>query len=165
MAHLRALQRIIDRDLPWGCVLEDDFCYEADPDVGLADIEPTLPLGFEYVHLQRDIGMNPRYQILGTEGLYQRIAGTPLFALGYVASRRLAERVLAEHAICRMPIDHLYNHLSYVACFYKLVKPIVGIQVGLDSVIHPPGPSSTGACADLSRSRPVRRVLRTLPAR
>jgi GR25 family glycosyltransferase involved in LPS biosynthesis len=136
MAHLRALQRIVDRDLPWGCILEDDFCYEADADVGLAELEPTLPPMFEYVHLQRDIGLNPGHQVLATEGLYHRIIGTPLCALGYVASRRLAERVLAGHATCRMPIDHLYNQLSYDGRFYKLVKPVVGIQVGLDSVIH-----------------------------
>ena len=37
-AHLRALQRIVDYDLPWGYVLEDDFCYEADPDYGLVEI-------------------------------------------------------------------------------------------------------------------------------
>jgi glycosyl transferase, family 25 len=52
MAHLRARQRIVDRDLPWGCIPEDDFCYEADADVGLVELEKNVWPQAEEPHVQ-----------------------------------------------------------------------------------------------------------------
>ncbi len=136
LAHLRALHRIIDYRLPWACILEDDFCFEADPDFGLAEIEAHLPPDFDYIHLQRPLDWNPKYRILERCGAYERILETPLGATGYIITRRLAEHVLSAHSLCGLPIDELYCRLSYSAVFYKPVKPLVGIQVGLFSVIH-----------------------------
>ena len=48
-AHLRALQRIVDYGLPWGYVLEDDFCYESDPNYGLVEIADVLPDSFDFI--------------------------------------------------------------------------------------------------------------------
>jgi glycosyl transferase, family 25 len=136
LAHLRALQRIVDYRLPWACILEDDFCFEADPDFGLAEIEPTLPAGFDFVHLQRDWNWNRRCRILETHGRYQRVCEPPYGATGYIITRALAESIVAKHQICRMPIDHLYCQLSYHGKFYKPIKPLIGIQLGLESVIQ-----------------------------
>lgn len=72
-AHLRALQRIVDYRLPWAIILEDDFCFEPEPDVGMADLPAILPKRFHYIHLQRNLGFNPRLRVLSEEGLFERI--------------------------------------------------------------------------------------------
>ena len=136
LAHLRALRRVVDYGLPWACVLEDDFCFEANPDFGLAEIEPTLPKNFAYVHLQRPLDWNPNFCVHRRIGDYQQICETPYGATGYIISRGLAAHVLSKHRNCEAPIDVLYAQLSHLGGFYKPVKPIVGIQVGLHSDIH-----------------------------
>lgn len=133
LAHLRALRRLIDYRLNWACILEDDFCFEPDPDFGIDAIEGTLPKDFHYIHLQRDLGINPGFQVVQRCGLYNRILGTPLCSAGYVITRPLAQHILAHHANFSMPIDHLYAALSQQGRFYATVKPIIGIQTGLDS--------------------------------
>lgn len=137
MAHLRAMQRIVEYRLPYACVLEDDFCFEADPDVGLAEIEATLPADFHYIHLQRDIGMNANLRAGEECGFYRRVVGTPLGAAGYVISNTLASFIWRNHPDCAMPIDHLFSQLSAHGNFYVTRKPVIGIQLGLPSDIHP----------------------------
>ena len=119
MGHLRILQRIVDYCLPYACVLEDDFCLEPEPDFGLCELESNLPDHFHYIHLQRDLGLNPQHSVVGTERHYWRIAQTPLCSTGYVIERSLANFVLAHHAVCTMPIDpeprDLHQHGRIVA--------------------------------------------------
>lgn len=141
LAHLAALQRIIDYDLPWACVLEDDFCYEADPDVGLAEIESVLPDQFDYIHLQRELGWNPKFKAGERCGFFERIVSTPLGATGYIASRAFAELVIREYSYVRRPIDHLYNELAggdlpHRIIAYRTTLPIVGVSVSMGSDIH-----------------------------
>ena len=137
MAHLRAMQRIVEYRLPWGCILEDDFCFEANPDFGLADIEPTMPADFHFIHLQRDLGINLQFQMLESVGMYHRIQETPLCAAGYIISNPLAQYILEHHQICQMPLDHLFSKLSYEGNFYIPHKPLVGCQLGFNSTIQP----------------------------
>jgi glycosyl transferase, family 25 len=136
LAHLRALRRIVDYDLPYACILEDDFCFEANPDVGLAELESTLPADFHYIHLQRDIGLNGSYYVAEDYGLYRRTMGTPLGAVGYVVTRPLADYILNKHQTPQMPIDWLFDKLAKQGRFYMPRKPIVGVQEGLPSEIH-----------------------------
>ncbi|MEZ6125718.1 MAG: glycosyltransferase family 25 protein [Planctomycetaceae bacterium] len=135
-AHLRALQRIVDYDLPWGCVLEDDFCYEEDPDVGLAEIANVLPGEFDYIGIFRTLGINPKHERLASKGPYWRVCEPELLATGYLAHRRFAEHILKHHPVCEMPIDHLYAQLSHDGVFYELKRPIVAIAPNLGSDIH-----------------------------
>jgi len=136
LAHLRVLQRIVDYNLPWACILEDDFCFEADPDFKLHEIESTLPRDFHYVHLQRDIHINPHFRRVERHGRYDLIHQTPYCTVGYIITNPLAQYVLEHHSLCRMPIDHLYSDLSNRGRFYAPVKPLVGCQLGLTSDIH-----------------------------
>lgn len=108
LAHLCALRRLVDYELNWACILEDDFCFEANPSLGLADLEANLPVDFHYIHLQRDLGLNADLQRAERCGPFERILGTPLCSAGYVITRPLAEHVLGNHAEVVMPIDHLY---------------------------------------------------------
>lgn len=135
LGHLRALRRMLDYNLKWACVLEDDFCFEADADVGIAELESTLPRDFHYVHLQRDLGLHTEYQVLERCGLYRRILGTPLCSAGYVITRPLAEYILRHHQKVGKPIDHLYCELSHRGRFYIPIKPLIGIQQGLDTTV------------------------------
>jgi glycosyl transferase family 25 len=131
LAHLRALRRLLDYDLKWACVLEDDFCFEPDPDIELAELEPTLPRDFHYLHLQRDLGIHSDFQVGPRHGLYRRIVGTPLCTAGYVITRPLAEYVLEHHQRVAMPIDHLYSELSHRGRFYVPIRPLIGIDPNL----------------------------------
>lgn len=75
-AHLRALQRIVDYDLPWGYVLEDDFCYQPDPDYGSVEIADVLPKSFDYIALFRSLGINDRYQTHEESNAFRRLCET-----------------------------------------------------------------------------------------
>ncbi len=136
MGHLRALERLIDYGLPYACVLEDDFCFEADPDWGLKEIERQLPADFDYVHLQRDVGINPKYRDAQQVGRFMRMHETPYLTTGYIISCRLAAYILQHESRCRMPIDHLMAELSHQGNFYRPIRPLIGIQCGLTSDIH-----------------------------
>ncbi len=137
LAHLRALRRVVDYRLPWACILEDDFCFEPDPDFGLVEISDALPREFDYIHLQRNIGQNGKFRVVQTHGPFHRVCETPLGTVGYLISYRLANYILNTHARCETPIDHLYAKLSHQGLFYAPVKPLVGVQLGLDSAINP----------------------------
>lgn len=136
MGHLRALQRLVDYDLPYACVLEDDFCFEADPDWGLMDIQPHLPAGFHYIQLQRDLGLNSKYRDGEQVGQFVRMFETPYLTTGYIIQRNLAAYILEHEHHCRMPIDHLFAELSHRGYFYRPLKPLIGIQSGLPSDTH-----------------------------
>ena len=136
LAHLRALRRIVDYRLPYACVLEDDFAFAADPDIGLADLDSNLPADFHYVHIQRDVGINPNFQAREQCGYFQRVSNTPMCTTGYVVTYPLAEYILAHHSEPRTPIDALYNDLAARGNFYSLCNPIIEIADGLQSVIH-----------------------------
>ena len=137
MAHLRAMSRIVDYGLEWGCVLEDDFCYEPDPDFGLLEIGQAIPKPFDFIHLQRDCGWNTHLKITGRHGAFERTYGTSYGTVGYIIHRDFAAYLLKEHAKCAMPIDLLLNELAMREWkFYRPVKPLVGMQLGLASDIH-----------------------------
>lgn len=136
LAHLHALQRIVDYEMPWACVLEDDFCYEPDPDFGLVEIESYLPTDFDYVHLQRDCGWNPDFKVLEGSKYFERIHGTPWGTVGYLISQRLCRRILRDHTQCELPIDKLFDQLSPEGIFYRTAKPLVGAHDGFGSDVH-----------------------------
>ncbi len=135
LAHLRAMQRIVDYDLPLACVLEDDFCFEPDPDWGLLQIRDHLPNDFRYVHLQRDVGINPKFRDIERVGGFCRTYETPCCTTGYIISRELAEYILQHESHCRLPIDHLFCEISHQGGFYRTYKPLIGIEAELGSEI------------------------------
>ncbi|WP_442509882.1 glycosyltransferase family 25 protein [Novipirellula sp. SH528] len=137
LAHLRALRRVVDYRLPWACILEDDFCFEPEPDFGLVEIGDALPREFDYIHLQRNIDQNSKFRVVEKHGAFNRVCETPLGTVGYLISHGLAKYILDNHARCKTPIDHLYAKLSHQGLFYAPVKPLVGVQLGLDSAINP----------------------------
>lgn len=135
-AHLRVLQRIIDYDLPWGYVLEDDFCYEPDPKYGLVEVAAVLPNSFDYITLFKTLGINPKHERISDAGSFWRVREPECMTTGYIIHRRFAEFVLNHHAVCTMPVDHLYASLSHVHECFEVKSPIVGISAGLGSEIH-----------------------------
>ena len=128
LAHLRALQRILDYDLPYACILEDDFHLLPDPDFGLAEMPKFLPEDFDYIHILEDLRLHDRWQRFPYNEHLDRILGTPLSTIGYVVSRGLADRILQEHGSCSMPIDHLYCRLSHTGRFFMARKAVVGVR-------------------------------------
>ncbi|MEZ6113548.1 MAG: glycosyltransferase family 25 protein [Pirellulaceae bacterium] len=136
LAHLRTMQRIVEYDLPWAVVIEDDFCYEAEPDFGLAEIGNFLPKEFDYIHLQRDWGWNRRLRVSPHCQWFERIHGTPLGTTGYIVANRFCRVMLRNFSRCEMAIDQLLSRASETHMFFRTRKPIVGIQEGLGTVIH-----------------------------
>ena len=134
--HLRILQRIVDYGLPYACVLEDEFCFEPNPDFGFQDIEAHLPQQFHYIHLQRNLSMNSKYKVVEQAGLFRRVRECEYGTISYIIERSLAQHILDQHSVCRMPIDHLFVELSRRGLFYEPQKPLVGVQLGLPSDIH-----------------------------
>ncbi len=135
-AHLRALQRIVDYDLPWGYVLEDDFCYEDDPTYRLVQIARALPATFDYIALFRSLGINACYQRHEESGAFRKLCETEYLTTGYIAHRTFAEYVLKHHSLCEMPIDHLYSMLSHSRNCFETIRPIIAIAPGPGSDIH-----------------------------
>ncbi len=144
--HLQAMRRLVEYGWPYACILEDDFCFEADPDFGLCEIEHFLPNEFHFIHLQRNLGMNPRFRNRGKKGLlasdqrtlggFDRVCETPFCTSGYIIHRTLAKYILDHEFECRMPIDHLFAELSYRGLFFMTVRPLIGIRGGLGSDIQ-----------------------------
>jgi glycosyl transferase family 25 len=128
LSHLRALQRIVDYELPYALVLEDDFEYTPNGDMRLAEVESELPAGFSYVCLH-DIkeSLFPDYAVESQRPPFQKLKTAPLVALGYVISRELAAHVLSDHWLPHCPIDHAYVGLSREKrwYFYDLIDPIL----------------------------------------
>ena len=135
-AHLRALQRIVDYDLPWGYVLEDDFCYETNSAYGLVEIAGQLSPAFDYIALFRSLGINDRYQQREESGAFRRLCETEHLATGYIAHRTFAEHVLKHYLLCEIPIDHLYANLSHFRNCFETISPIIAIAPDLGSDIH-----------------------------
>jgi GR25 family glycosyltransferase involved in LPS biosynthesis len=130
------LQRIVDYDLPWGYVLEDDFCYVSNPDYGLVEIADVLPESFDYIALFRSLGINDRYRRHEESGAFCRLCETEYLATGYIAHRTFAEHVLRHHPLCEMPIDHLYAKLSHNRDCFESISPVIAIASGFGSDIH-----------------------------
>jgi glycosyl transferase, family 25 len=136
LAHLRAIQRVVEYQLPWAIILEDDFCFEADPDFGLADIERYLTFEFDYIHIQRDCGWTSWLETRHHSQYFLKMNGTPLGTTGYIISNRFCREMLANHSVIRIQIDQLFCSIADKHCFLRPRKPVVGIQLGLDSVIN-----------------------------
>ncbi len=135
-SHMRVLTRIVDYDLPWAFVFEDDFCYEPDPERGLCEIANQLPAKFDHLGLQSNIGLNPKRRVIAEHGRFLQMRETSLQAIGYVITQSFARVVLDHHSRCQTPIDQMYSRLSYTHIMYELRSPIIGIQSDFESVTH-----------------------------
>jgi glycosyl transferase, family 25 len=136
LAHLRAMKRVVEYGLPWAIILEDDFCFEANPDFGLAQIEPYLTFDFDYIQLQRDLGWTPWLQTRDHSRYFLQMNGTPLGTTGYLISNRFCQEMLTKHSVVNVQIDQQFCQVGRHYCFLRPRKPIIGIQVGLHSDIN-----------------------------
>jgi glycosyl transferase family 25 len=128
LSHMRALQRIVDYDLPFAIILEDDFEYVVGVRTGLVEIQKALPADFSHLSLQRYMpSLNPEYEVVSRNNGFQKLRVAPLEGFGYIISRELAKHILERHALPTRPIDHLYVQLSRETRwnFYDLVEPII----------------------------------------
>jgi glycosyl transferase family 25 len=128
LSHVRALKRIVELEMPYGIVLEDDFDYVRGTRIGLAEIQRKLPADLSHLSLQKpDARYNRQYSIAGRTGVFQKLRVCALDACGYLVSQEFAKHVVNEHAVPSQPIDCLYVNLSRESRFnfYDLVQPII----------------------------------------
>lgn len=94
-SHLRALATIIERDLDYGLVLEDDALVPTNMKEIARDLFAHLPLGWDVVHLCGDArrAVKPITQ-LADDRMLVRYSRIPSGAFGYLVSRAGAAKLL-----------------------------------------------------------------------
>ena len=151
LSHLRLLQRLCDYDLDYAIILEDDFVLGESEKLSLATLWDHLPVGADHVQLHDTKGKNfDQYRMIEAGMLFNRVSPTNVGSWAYVVSRKLAEAIVQQHPVPRMPIDHLYIDLSRRSgefAFYDLNERLVGYM--------PDEPSS------IDRSQPSQRARKT----
>lgn len=130
-SHLLALRRIVELDLPYALILEDDFRFLPGAEHRVVEIEPHLPRKFDYVCLHHLRGLlNPDYAVESRSPPFQKLSVAPLVACGYVISQALAGHMLRKLSLPARPIDEAYVALSRQGNwdFYDLIDPIIGLR-------------------------------------
>jgi len=128
-SHMKALQRILDYDLPHAIIVEDDFGLELGVRMGMQEVIKRAPKGWNHIQLHgtgRD--WNPNYKRIEKRGEFWLCDETTLLTLGYCVTKKFAKIITEKHALMTMPIDHLFARLSHwpAAQFYEVDSPIIG---------------------------------------
>lgn len=138
MSHLHVLRRIIDYDLPWAVVLEDDvFPVNPPPRFhsGLA-----LPKGFDivYLHEMRDPYLCST--LLEQGAVFHRVRPAMLTTGAYAVSRAFAEEFCSAYEREKVdePVDHAYRDISMRedTFFFELAEPMFRLNGGFQSTIN-----------------------------
>lgn len=138
MSHLHVLRRIIDYDLPWAVVLEDDvFPVNPPPRFhsGLA-----LPEGFDivYLHEMRDPYLCST--VLEQGAVFHRVRPAMLTTGAYAVSRVFAEEFCAAYEREKVdePVDHAYRDISMRkdTFFFELAEPMFRLNGSFQSTIN-----------------------------
>lgn len=137
-SHLRVLQRIVDYDLDWAVVVEDDM-------VPIGDHPPlldalSLPGSFDIVYLHEMRAPLLMSTIMSTSDGFHRVKPAMLTTGAYVATRAFARRFLAKFSRIEMPIDHCFRQESTKGSsfFFELERPLFRIDGRFPSTINCP---------------------------
>ena len=139
LAHVEVLRRIVDYDLDFGVVLEDDFQWIGNGARRLDDLMRWLPSGADHVQLHSfKEHFYPCYKAIERVGLFNRVSPTNVLTVGYIISRRLAAHMLEFHSQPDMPIDHRYVEFSFDKSFmfFDLERGIVDVDWSSGSTIE-----------------------------
>lgn len=140
-SHVAVLERIVNYELDYGLVLEDDFTLQESSPLTLGNLWDCLPLDADHIqlHALKDF-LSKDYEVEQEGELFNKLVQTNVFTVGYVVSRRLAEYVLCNHRVPSMPIDLLYIDLCRrgVFNFHDVRKSIVEPDWNSPSTIEVP---------------------------
>jgi GR25 family glycosyltransferase involved in LPS biosynthesis len=136
-SHLHILRRIIDYDLPWAVVLEDDvFPVRLPP--RFADL--PLPSMFDvvYLHEMRDPYLCST--VIERGDAFHRVRPAMLTTGAYAVSRAFAEQFCEAFEQVEMPVDHAYRNLSIWedTFFFEQAEPMFRLNGNFPSTINLP---------------------------
>lgn len=140
LSHLSVLERVIDYDLDFAIILEDDFSLENGKTLTLENILAYLPEDADHVQLH-DFGkfICSEYTVEKAGRFFNRLVCTNLTSVGYLVSQRFARFVVEKFSEPMMPIDHLYLEISKSGNsfgFYDLNERLVDARWDLPTLIH-----------------------------
>ena len=94
-SHLTVMQLIVERDLPYALLLEDDAVLPVDLHARLADVLENLPADWDFVHLSRDSSraIKPIAELDDGRRIV-RYSRVPEVTTGYLVSRAGAHKFL-----------------------------------------------------------------------
>jgi GR25 family glycosyltransferase involved in LPS biosynthesis len=138
-SHLGVLERVVDYDLDYGIILEDDFILGSAPTLTFANLMDYIPPGADHIqlHMLKNF-MCTEYEIEEEGEWFNKLCCTSLTTTGYLVSRRLAAHVLEHHSIPRKPIDILFIDLSKsrIFDFYDVREKLIEHDWSLSSCIN-----------------------------
>lgn len=138
-SHIGVLERIVDYDLDYGIILEDDFILGDAKTLTFANLMDHVPSGADHIQLHMlKSYMCAEYEIEEEGEWFNKLRCTSLTTIGYLVSRKLAAHVLKHHGIPRMPIDDLYIRLSKLGTFdfYDVREKLIEHNRNLSSCIN-----------------------------
>jgi hypothetical protein len=105
LAHRRAWECIIESNLDYGCVLEDDFMVCEDSLQRLDDLMQGLPAEWDYIDIAGGAGLYIREETPVSSNLYRMDPPRNRTVCGYLISRKFCERILQTDCPIALPID------------------------------------------------------------
>ena len=135
-SHLVAMELIVQRNLEYALILEDDAAIPHDIAASLADVLANMPAGWDIVHISRDSNRAVKIVAdLADDRRLVRYSRVPETTTGYLISRSGAQKFL-KPSKRYWPIDTDFRRPW---CFgleiYGVTSPIVH-PAGFDSSIH-----------------------------
>lgn len=110
LAHRRAWQCIVEENIDFGCVFEDDVILRRDSLQKLDELIPRLPDGWDYVDIAGGAGLFIREEQPVAVNLYRIDPSRCRTVCGYLISRKLCEQILNMDCPITMPIDWQLNY-------------------------------------------------------
>ena len=127
LSHCRAMQRVIDRNLPMAAILEDDATLSADFPRVIRAIE-SHPAPFDVIDLHRNFKKSEIFspaRPLTNDIALGRIGYTHMNATGYVISNHGAKKFLAATPTFAHAVDKdLHSYWINGLDIYGLEKPV-----------------------------------------
>ena len=135
LSHLHVLRRVVDYDLPWGIVLEDDVFPVRPP---LRFLGLSLPPHFDvaYLHEMRDPSLCAK--VVEKGGEFHRVRPAMLTTGAYAVSRVFAEQFCDAFERVELPVDLAYRNLSTWGdtYFFEQAAPMFRLNGSFPSTIN-----------------------------
>jgi GR25 family glycosyltransferase involved in LPS biosynthesis len=125
-SHARAMLRVIEQDLPFGVILEDDFEFR--PGFDLEWLKDHVPADCDFASLHDLSFPEWESEIAHAGSTFHKLSRYGLMTVGYLVSRRFVEFFHDYCLPCRVPIDHQFRQISEVMPelnFYQAAQPMI----------------------------------------
>ena len=125
-SHARAMEAVLQRGLPYGLILEDDFALR--PGFDLDGILKHLPADCDFASLHDLSYPGWESEVAQPGPKFHRLRRYGLMAAGYLVSERFIRHFLDNCLPCRVPIDHQFRQLSESTpqlAFYQASEPMI----------------------------------------